>query len=133
MIGNHPEGHGSFTVRILIWLSHDLPYRRDCAGKDIGVIVRVLALQYPYESLKAHASVDMTCRKGLKTAILQPVELHEHVIPDLDDLRMIVIDQRCTVDQHPLRITPAIHTDLRTRSAGPRVPHLPEIVLFLSG
>ncbi len=35
----------------------------------------------------------MSGRKWLKTAVFQPVELDEHVIPDLDDLWVIVIDK----------------------------------------
>src|ERR1700730_16169375 len=99
MVGNDPKRHRRLAVGILIRLPHDLSDCSDRPGEDIGIVIRMFALQNANETLESHAGIDMPGRKGLKTSILQSIELDEHVVPDLDNLRMIVIDERRAVNR----------------------------------
>ena len=64
--------------------------------EDIGIIVRVLALQHTNQTLKAHTGINHVHTEFLKTAVSLAVELHEHKVPDLDDLRVVLVDELAT-------------------------------------
>ena len=53
--------------------------------EQVGVVVRELALDDRRDALEAHAGVDRRRRQRLERAVRLPVELHEHVVPDLDE------------------------------------------------
>ena len=82
--------------------------------KNVRVVVGFLALHHGREPFEAHACVDRRRRKRRERAVLAPVELHEHVVPDFD-----------------LRIAAgsAHVVDFRAAAAGACVAHLPEVVV----
>jgi hypothetical protein len=53
-----------------------------------------------------------------------PVVLHEHQVPELHHLGAACVDQRAGVSAPQVVVV-----DLRAGAAGPRVPHLPEVLL----
>ena len=63
-------------------------------GEDIGIIVRRLPLHSHTEALKAHPGINNLIGKRLKRTISLAVILHEDQVPNLDDLRMALVDQR---------------------------------------
>src|SRR5205814_3672601 len=51
--------------------------------EEIDLVVGMLALQHGGDALKPHAGVDRRLGQRIHVAVLVPVELHEHEIPDL--------------------------------------------------
>ena len=102
--------------------------------EDVGVVVRVLALHHADETLEAHAGIDDVHRQGLQRTVGLAVELHEHDIPDLDDLRVVLIHQLTTAlaAGGTLFGCARVDVDLRAGTAGPRVAHLPEVVVLVA-
>ena len=74
----------------------------------------------------------MCAGQRLKASVLQSVVLDEYIVPDLDDLRVILIDKQVPRYFRTLRVRAAIHMDLTAGSTGTRVSHLPEIILLVS-
>ena len=59
------------------------------------------------------------------------IELHEHKVPDLDVARYV--SGKRVVGLAGLQCSrPVVVENLRTRSAGPGVPHLPEVILLVA-
>ena len=91
--------------------------------EHVGVVVGGLVLQDGGDALEAHARVDVLCGQRAQLAVLLAVELDEHVVPDLDEVRVVHVDQL-----GHLAATDAVVVDLRARPAGPDVAHLPKII-----
>ena len=76
-------------VRLLalsVFVAAELAYFCEHAGKDIGVVVAVLALEHGAEALEAHSGVDILGGEGLQVAVGKALELHEDEVPDLYDV-----------------------------------------------
>ena len=86
--------------------------------EQVGVVVRGPALDDRGDALEAHAGVDRARRQRLEDAALLPVELHEHVVPDLDQL---------IVGRHVVHAA-AVVEDLGAAAARAGLAHLPEVV-----
>jgi hypothetical protein len=69
----------------------ELLYSLEDASKDIGIIVRALALNRTYDTLETHAGVNVLRRKWSERTVVFTVELHEDVVPDLDNQRIIIV------------------------------------------
>mmetsp|Transcript_26999 Transcript_26999/g.46257 ORF Transcript_26999/g.46257 Transcript_26999/m.46257 type:complete len:567 (+) Transcript_26999:1285-2985(+) len=93
-------------------------------GEDVGVIVGLVALQNRGEALETHAGVDVLVGKLLQGTIGFAVELDEHVIPDLNHIGHVGVDQVSSV-----AVADAIVVDLGTRATGSGGAHLPEVLL----
>ena len=52
--------------------------------KQVDLVVAVLVLQYRRQALESHAGIDPGCRQRPERTVLLHIELHEHVVPDLD-------------------------------------------------
>ncbi len=94
MIGDYAEGNSLFAVAAVIRLSSYLFRCRYRSGKNIGVIVALLTCWITRTSLSKPIPVS-TCfsRQWNQAAIFQAVELHEHIVPDFDHLRMVLVDE----------------------------------------
>lgn len=118
-------------------------------GEQICVIVGPLSLKDPHQSLQSHSSIHTELGEQAQTAVdlpdtdrflyweltstsnwfhcfglkYQPVVLHEDQVPDLNQVRIVSIDQSCGVTTPHMVIV-----DLSAGTAGTRVPHLPKIV-----
>src|ERR1700733_2387363 len=66
-------------------------------GKYIRVIVGSLVLDYGHKTLKPHAGVNVLRRQSLKGTIVFTVELDEDVVPDFQNVRVILVDKLSSV------------------------------------
>lgn len=60
------------------------------------------------------------------------IELYEYVVPDLDHLRMVFIDQVATRDLRAFGIRSTVDVDLAAGTTGTGITHLPEIIFLIS-
>lgn len=97
-------------------------------GEYVGVIVGLYVLQARDESLETHSSVDMLGRQRSKAAIVLSVVGHEDVVPDFEDVRVVLIDEVSGVST-----SDSVEMDLATRPTRTNSTHLPEVVLDVSG
>mmetsp|Transcript_12867 Transcript_12867/g.42976 ORF Transcript_12867/g.42976 Transcript_12867/m.42976 type:complete len:420 (+) Transcript_12867:1711-2970(+) len=95
--------------------------------EDVGVVVGHLALEDGGEALKAHARVDVLVRQRLQARGVAVV-LDEDVVPDLQNVRVVEVDQVRRV-----AAADAVVVDLRAGAAGARVAHLPKVVAAVKG
>src|SRR5436309_15020745 len=85
----------------------------------------MLALQHRGDALETHAGVDRGLGQRMHHALVIPVELHEHQVPDLD----IAVAVRLRRARRAARDAGTVVVeDLAARAAGPGVGHLPEVV-----
>ncbi|KAI3487195.1 hypothetical protein L1887_48905 [Cichorium endivia] len=97
-------------------------------GEDVGVVVGGLVLEDGDEALEAHAGVDVLCGEGPQGAVVLAVELHKDVVPDLDDVGVVHVDEVCGV-----AAADPVVVDLGAGAAGAGGAHLPEVVLCVAG
>ena len=101
--------------------------------EDVGIVVGVFTLQHAYQTLKAHTGVDDIHRQRLQRAVGLAVELHEHDVPYLDNLRVVFVDQFAPSRTVLLLfLGTAVDVNLGAGSAGTCVAHLPEVVVFVA-
>jgi len=62
-------------------------------SEDVGVVVGSNVLKNGNESLETHSSVDVPVGKRSKGSVEFSVVLHEHVVPDLEDVGVVVVDE----------------------------------------
>ena len=91
---------------------------------EVRVVVASLPLQDPDDPFKAHARIDMTRGQGNKFTPILTIELDEDQVPDLDDIRVVHVDEVSTGC-----IRCAVVVNLRAGSARTCRAHLPEVVL----
>ena len=131
VVGDDAHGHVGLLV-LSVGVSAEGANHLDDGLEDVGVVVRGLALQGAHQALEAHAGVDDVGRKPLKAAVGLAVVLHEDEVPDLDDLRVVLVDELAAGCLCLLGVRAAVVVDLRTGSAGARVAHLPEVVVLVA-
>ena len=131
MVGSYAHSH-IYLLILAIFLAGEAADLSDEGCEDVGVIVRTLPLEGHGESLKSHAGVDHLGRKGLEVSICHTVVLHEHKVPDLDHLGIILVDERCAVDLGTLFIAAEVDMDLAAGTAGTHITHLPEVVMTIA-
>ena len=124
----------AFLLKGGILQSRNLLLSLDDGLEDIGVIVGVLALHHAHQTLKAHARVDDVHRQRLQRTVSLTVELHEHDVPYLDDLRVVLVHQLAATLARGLALfrCTAVHMNLRAGTTGTRVAHLPEVVVLVA-
>ena len=82
--------------------------------EEVGVVVRVPVLHDGRDPLEPHAGVDGRSGQRHERAVGAPLELHEHVVPDLD---------------FRIAAGAAHEIDFGAAAAGTGVAHLPEVVV----
>ena len=140
MIGDHAHGYAApFALRLV--LHADIVVRDDFlpgrkrrhpgkqGRKQVRVVIRPLALQNRHQPLQSQPGVHMYGRKRFKRPARQRIVLNEHEIPQLDDFRVIRIDQVLAGRGPPRFVRAQVDMHFRTWPARPLVPHHPEIVL----
>ena len=98
----------------------------------VGVIVRSLSLDGSHESLEAHAGVNDVHGEGFETAVGFAVELHKDNVPNLNDLRIVFVDERSTGHFGFFFGAAAVKMYFGAGTAGTGVAHFPEVVVFVS-
>ena len=66
----------------------------DVGLENVGVVVRLLTLNGAHQSLESHARVNHVHRKFFERTVSLSVILHEDQVPYLNDLRVVLIDER---------------------------------------
>ena len=99
--------------------------------EEVGVVVRELALDHRRDALEAHAGVDRRRRQRIQRAVGLAVELHEHVVPDLDVAIAAALEAaagppRCS-SSHGMCVAAEV-VDLRAAAARAGLAHLPEVL-----
>ena len=131
MIGD--DAHGDVGLLVLaVGAMTDLADLLQHRLEDIGVVVRGLTLDGTHETLEAHAGIDDLLCQGLQGTVRFAVELHEDDIPDLDDLRVVLINQLASGHFGAFLGRTAVHVDLRTRTARTCLTHLPEVIMLVA-
>ncbi len=95
--------------------------------EHVGVVVGQRALLDRRDALEPHAGVDRRLRQRQQGAAWLPVELHEDVVPDLDEA--VAVARRAQAGRRAARqIVAAEVVDLRAPAARTGVAHRPEVV-----
>ena len=113
VVGDHPHRDVAFgigSVGDAGQLADALQERHE----EIGVVVRVFLLHHRGDALEPHSGVDRGRGQRGQRAVGAALELHEHVVPDLD-LRVVA--------------GAADVVDLRAAAARAGVAHLPEVIV----
>ena len=133
MVRDHAHGHVGL-VGLAVFVAGEFADAGEHAGEDVGVIVAVLALEHGAEALEAHARVDVAGGQRLQVAVGHALILHEHEVPDLDHVRVGLVDQVPAGDAGcGLLLRRAdVDVDLGAGAAGARLAHLPEIVVLVA-
>ena len=97
MIGNNTHCY-IHILCLAILLTAQLTNLLDDRLEYVCIVVRVLALKSTNKTLEAHASIDNLCRKTLERTVSFTVVLHEHKVPDLDYLWVILIYKLSTCE-----------------------------------
>ena len=79
--------------------------------EDICIIVRVLVLQHANQALEAHTCIDNVHWEWFERTISLAVVLHEHDVPDFDDLWVILVNQFTAWHLSLLLWSTGIHVD----------------------
>ena len=82
--------------------------------EQVGVVIGILLLQDSGDALETHAGVDRRRGQRLQHAVRAALELHEHVVPDLD---------------FGIHARAAHVVNLRAAAARTGIAHLPEVVV----
>ena len=131
MVGNNAHGDIGFfigSVGNATQCSELLNNRLE----DVGVVVRLFALHGHTQTFEAHARVDYFCRQRLERTIGLAVELHEHIVPDFNHLRMTTVYQRQSINFCPFVVGANVDMNFRAGTARTRIAHFPEIIFFIS-
>ena len=131
MVGNYAHCHIRLAV-FAVGLSRELRNFLDKRLKYVGVVVWRLALQRHAETFEAHTRVDYLCRKRLQRAVSLMVVLHEDNIPNLNHLRMTLINKVATINFFTLFFRAEVNVDFRARTARTGVAHFPEVVVTIA-
>ena len=85
-----------------------------------------------YQTLETHTSINDVHRQRLQRTVSLAVELHEHDVPYLYDLWVVLVYQLSSGHLCLLLGGTAVKVYLRTGTAGTRVAHLPEVVVLVT-
>ena len=123
MVGNHAVAGHLVALR---FGTGQLFRRIDQRLKRIRIVIVVHALHDRSDALKTHAGIDRRLWQRRIGAIILPLELHEHEVPDLDKTVAIFIraSGRAAKDMVAMVIK-----DFAARTAWPRVTHRPEVIV----
>ena len=100
--------------------------------KNIGIVVRQLALNSHTQTLETHTCIYYLCWKIHQRAISHTIVLHKYKIPNLYYLWVIFVYKfKCT---HFLAVFVGaqIYVNLRTRATRASIAHLPKVIVFVS-
>ena len=131
MVGYDTHRHVLILVATIFRVGHR-GNRTDDRLEDIGIVVGCLTLQRHTETFETHTGIDHFSRQRLQGTVRLAIELHEHQVPDLDHLRMIVVDHLGTRDGSTLLFRTQVDVDFRTGTTRTCITHLPEVIMFVT-
>jgi hypothetical protein len=87
--------------------------------EDVGIVVGPSVLDDGDQSLEAHAGIDVFGRKGAKRAVVFAVELDEDVVPDFQNVGIVLVDEMGGVSAaYAIIVDFAVFEKVRTRFGG---------------
>ena len=99
--------------------------------EEIRIVVGELALDHRRDALEPHPRVDGRRREGRERAVRLTVELHEHVVPDLDEPVAVAVDAEA-LPAAPLLVAGDVFAaevvNLGAPAAGTGLAHRPEVL-----
>ena len=98
----------------------------------IGIVVGMLTLQGAHQTLETHSCINDIHSQGNKRSVGLALELHEDDVPDLNDLRVVLIDEVTTGDLSFLFGRPAVEVNLGAGTARTRLAHFPEVIVLVA-
>ena len=117
-----------FFERAAVGLAADARRLVDERTQEIGVVIAGDALHRRADALEAHAGVHRLRGQGHQRAVLEALELHEDVVPDLHPARAVRAGLLIEAAEVGIaRAHPVV--DLGAGAAGAGVAHRPEVVL----
>ena len=131
MVGNDAHGYVLLLVFTILGTSHGGD-GVDERLEDVGVVVGRLALHGHTETLEAHTGIDYLGGQTFEAAVGLTVELHEHKVPYLDDLRMVVVHHVAAGYLLLFFFGTEVDVDFRARTAGTCIAHFPEVVMLVT-
>ncbi len=132
VVGDHTHGNVGLLFLVVL-LSSCFCDRLDQWLEHIRIVIAALALQHHAQALEAHAGIHVLCRQCVQGAIALPFELHEHVVPDLDHVRVIAVHQFRPRLQFLFVLSAHVHMDLSAWTTRSGVAHFPKIVFASEG
>jgi hypothetical protein len=93
--------------------------------EQVDLVVAVHVLQDGGQALQAHAGVHAGRGQRLDRAVFLHVELHEHVVPDLDEAVAVFVG---AAGRAAGNVVAVVVEDFAARAAGAGVGHHPEVV-----
>ena len=100
--------------------------------EDVCVVVRLLALDGTHQTLEAHTGIDYIHAKGFEMAVGLAFELHEHDVPYLDDLWVVLVDKFTSGHLCLLLGRTAVQMNLGTGATRTCIAHFPEVVVLVA-
>ena len=133
VVRDHAHRHVGLGV-LAVFVAGKFADAGEHPGEHVGVVVAVLALQHGAEALEAHAGVDVAGGQRLQVAVGEALVLHEHEVPDLDDVRVGLVHQLAAGQARGgLLLRGAdVDVDLGAGAAGAGLAHLPEVVVLVA-
>ena len=94
----------------------------------------MLALHHANQTLEAHTGIDDVHAQLFERAVGFAVELHEYQVPYLDDLWVVLVYQFATTLAAGSLLLGGtrVNMNLRARTAGTCIAHLPEVIVLVT-
>ena len=131
VVGADAHGHFHFLALVIL-VAGEFLQLADQAAEHVGVVVGGLALEHHAQALEAHAGVDVLGGQRLEVAVGLAVVLHEHEVPDLDDVVVVGVHEITAGNLRDFLVGTEVDVDLRAGTTGAGVAHLPEIVVLVA-
>ena len=131
VVGDYAHSHIGVCIGTILH-SGDFAHLADKRLEHVGVVVRLLALESHAKALKAHTGVDNLCRESFERAVGFVVVLHEHEVPDFDNLRVACIHQLAAGLCSTFSLVAEVDVNLRAGTARTCVAHFPEVVVAVT-
>ena len=111
MVCNHTHSHIDFLL-FAVFYSTNLANLLQHWLEDVGIVVGLFALHGTHQTLEAHTCIDYFVGQGVKRAIGFAVVLHEHEVPNLNDLWVVFVHEFTTRNSCFFLFATTIHMDL---------------------
>ena len=132
VVCNYAHGHLDVAA-FLVFVAAEGFHLADEAGENVCLVVALLVLQDHAQALEAHAGVDVLGGQRLQVAVGLALVLHEHQVPDFDDIVIVRVHQLAAGNFGNLLVRTKVDVDFRAGAAGAGIAHFPEVVVLVAG
>ena len=131
VVSAYTHSHVSLLVYAILQTG-DVLLLLDDGLEDVGIVVRVLALHGANKTLEAHTCIDNVHWKRNERAVGLALVLHEHDVPDLDNLGIVLVYEFASGSLSLLLGSTRVEVNLRAGTTRTRIAHLPEVVVLVA-